>query len=51
MTLTSSYRISGVVVAEEYKEILLEAWQQEQQISIEKEIQVRMQKTEQALWS
>ena len=33
-------RIDGIVIAKEYKEVLLEAWEQEQQIIIEKDVQV-----------
>lgn len=35
------HRINGIVVAMENKEVMMEAWQQEQQVSIEKELQVR----------
>ena len=34
------HSIDGVVVAEEFKDILLEAWQQEEQLIIEREIKV-----------
>ena len=33
--------IDGIVVAEEYEEVLREAWQQQEQLLIEKDIQKR----------
>ena len=35
------YSIEGIVVAEEYEDVLREAWQQQEQLLIEKDIQKR----------
>ena len=39
-THTHTSSLEGIVVAKEYEEVLLEAWEQEEQVLIEKEIKV-----------
>ena len=42
INVNSSPRLHGIVVAKEFEDILLEAWETEQQLMIEKEMDVRM---------
>ena len=39
-THTHTHSLEGIVVAKEYEEVLLEAWEQEEQVLIEKEMKV-----------
>ena len=42
--LVSSHSLDGIVVAEEYEEVLREAWHQQEQLLIEKDIKKREQR-------